>query len=137
MTGRLIGLLALVAVGAIACSSSGRYSEADVERAFATQGIDLKVGTVGGRTLRKGGDVLLASSSNSYFWVAVIHSNKQARSYYREYTDQKAPGTFDCLKGNVVTFSDEDLDDAHRRQVRAALKALDPKAPAAECISGG
>ena len=116
-------------LGGVGCSSSRRYSEADVKRAFRKQGLDLRVGTVNGRELQKGGDVLLVPRSGASFWVGVVHSEKEARSYYRTLVGQKAVGTFDCVRANVITGSDGGLLITQRRQLQMALEGLGPKPP--------
>lgn len=124
-------LLALLASG---CGSSHRYSQGDVKRAFQTQGFALTVGRVRGRELRKGPGVILVPKSGAPFFVAILRSDNEAASYYREFTRQKAVGTFDCLRRNVLAASDTGLSSTQRRRIQAALKALQPKSSHVRCV---
>jgi hypothetical protein len=126
---RVVLAAVLIAALVAGCDDSGqKFSGKDVERAFRSQGFDLRA------TLDLSDGPLESSSysgklylpqTQERFVIVVYDHQSDADDSFHTLRSMASSDTFDAQKGNVVVFSDDAVSGPMRKRIRAALEELD------------
>ena len=118
-----IAAAAVAALGLVRCDNDGvTYSVAEVERAFAAQGLVLREAP----GLQDAGenDRILVPRKPSPLVVIVGKTDEEAEEGFAALVSQQTADTYNARRANVVAFSDDRVSAAFRARVRAAMEAL-------------